>query len=74
MLHNEMQQQKKDVITWGCRGELCISILFLFPLLFLMGGASAPPGGSNMQAEAGWIQLRYEEFSGSQVQILLSAP
>lgn len=49
MLHNEMQQQKKDVITWGCRGELCISILFLFPLLFLMGGASAPPGGSNMQ-------------------------
>lgn len=26
---------------------------FLFPLLFLMGGASAPPGGNNMpQADA----------------------
>ena len=45
-----------------CRGKLCISILFLFPLLFLMGGASAPPGGSNMQAEAGWIQLKYNNF------------
>ena len=31
------------------QGEPCISIFFLFPLLFLMGGASAPPGGSNMQ-------------------------
>nr|DAG01787.1 MAG TPA: hypothetical protein [Siphoviridae sp. ctjsp22] len=36
------------MITWGCRGKLCISILFLFPLLSLMGGASAPPGGDNM--------------------------
>ena len=37
---------RKHVIAWRCGviGQLCISILFLFPLLFLMGGASAPPG------------------------------
>lgn len=35
------------------QSELCISIFFLFPLLFLMGGASASPGGNNMpQADA----------------------